>query len=55
MTLLQGFELAYYISFIILTLLIVIYTVKNYLNQKKQPPKLIARINYGFLEKVDEH
>lgn len=54
MTLLQWFELAYYITFIILTLLIVIYTVKNYINQKKQPPKLIARINYGFLEKVDD-
>lgn len=53
MTVLQMFELAYYISFIILTLMIVIYTVKDYRNQKKQPPKLIARVNYCFLEKVD--
>lgn len=53
MTVLQWFELIYYISFIILTLLIVIYTVKNYNNQEKQPPKLIARVNYSFLEKVD--
>lgn len=51
---LQWFELAYYITFIVLTLLIVIYTAKNYRNQKKQPPKLIARINYSFLEKVDD-
>ena len=53
MTILQLFELAYYITFIILTLMIVIYTVKSYRNQKKQPPKLIPRINYVFLEKVD--
>lgn len=45
MTVLQMFELAYYITFIILTLMIVIYTVKSYRNQKKQPPKLIPRIN----------
>lgn len=51
---LQWFELFYYITFIVLTLLIVIYTVKNYRNQKKQPPKLIARINYSFLEKADD-
>ena len=53
MSLLQWFELLYYIAFIILTLLIAIYTVKNYRNQKKAPPKLIARINYHFLEKID--
>lgn len=52
-TVLQWFELAYYIAFIVLTLMIVIYTVKNYRNQKKQPSKLIARINYKFLKKID--
>lgn len=53
MTVLQCFELVYYGSFIILTALIVEYTVKNYLEQKRQPPKLIARVNYLFLKKTN--
>ena len=53
MTLLQRFELLYYISFIILTLIIVIYTIRTYINQKKQSAKLFVRINYLFLERIN--
>ncbi len=47
MTILQGFELAYYIFFIILTILIVFYTAKNYQNTVKNP-MLLVRMNYNF-------
>ncbi len=46
-------ELIYNLSFIIFTLILVVYTVKSYNNQKKQPYKLIARINYHFTKKKD--
>ena len=50
---LQITQLIYNISFLF-TLVLVIYTIKTYNNQKKQPYKLIARINYHFLKKKDD-
>lgn len=50
---LQISQLIYNISFLF-TLVLVIYTIKTYNNQKKQPYKLIARINYHFMKKKDD-
>lgn len=49
---LQITQLIYNISFIF-TLILVIYTIKTYNNQKKQPYKLISRINYHFNTEKD--
>lgn len=52
-TALQITQLMYNISFILFTLILVIYTVKTYNNEKKQPYKLLARINYSFVKEDD--
>lgn len=38
----------YYLAFIILTVLIVIYSVKAFYNQKKKPINIKTRVNYNF-------
>lgn len=50
---LQITQLIYNISFIVFTLILVIYAVKTYNNEKKQPYKLLARINYTFKSEND--
>lgn len=53
--LLQITEFIYNISFIVFTFILVVYTVKSYNNEKKQPYKLIARINYSFNEETNNN
>lgn len=51
---LQITQLIYNIAFIIFTFILVIYSIKTYDNQKKQPFKLLARINYSFNNEKDD-
>ena len=48
-------QLIYNISFIVFTFLLVIYSIKSYNNQKKQPYILISRINYHFIEETNNN
>lgn len=50
---LQITQLIYNISFIVFTFILVIYAIKTYNNEKKQPYKLLARINYSFVSEND--
>ncbi|MCM1123567.1 MAG: hypothetical protein NC416_13380 [Eubacterium sp.] len=52
--LLNWCTLIYDVSFVVLTLILLIYTIKTYYNQKKQPYRLVARVNYCFMDKQDD-